>query len=99
MTTWADLLDDYESTIATLEAALANGDVPGDLTAWRPPVEAAAAIPTEVERQRFGRLRMRAAACAAQLQEALDTAAADLDTTRRTGAAARTYGQLDHLTG
>jgi hypothetical protein len=98
MTTWTELLDDYEATIVALEAASAAGDELSTAT-WLPPADVPDVAPTEEDRDRFDRLQERAAACIGHLRSAMAAAESDLDTVRRTGVAARAYGRVEHLAG
>lgn len=96
MTTWSQLLDDYEATILAVEALVASGQEPiGE--AWLPPMDLPTAAPSRDEWQRFSRLHERAAVCDAQLRQAMAEAGDQLDATRRTSVAARAYGHAHDL--
>jgi hypothetical protein len=96
MATWSEHLDDFEATIVRLEAALASGEEPV-VTPWLAPDTAPAGLPTRHHHARLRELQARSDACAVQLRAALTDATADLDSLRRTGAAARAYGRVDDL--
>jgi hypothetical protein len=98
VTTWTALLEQYEATIVALERAAASGDEP-PAGEWTPPAVVPAEDATPEQRQRFVTLQARAAACAAQVRTALAAASDDLHTLRRTSAAARSYGRIEHLAG
>lgn len=95
---WTALLDEYEATIAALEAAVATGADPA-VTPWRAPATVPTRTPTAEERERFAALQARAARCVDLLRAALDETGSGIETVRRTGAAARAYGRVEHLTG
>lgn len=98
MTTWAQLLDEYEATIIAVEALVLAGQEPVT-EAWLPPMDLPTAAPSRQEWQRFSQLHERAAVCDARLRQAIADAGAELDTTRRTSVAARVYGRVDLVTG
>lgn len=98
MTTWSELLDAYEATVAAIEAADVAGEGPV-LPSWTPPGESLRTPATTDERERFAALQARAAVCDDQLRTAMAEAGTGLATVRRTGAAARAYGAVDHLPG
>jgi hypothetical protein len=96
VTTWSELLDDYEAAIVALEAALASGAEP-DGASWAPPAALPSEAPNPEQHARFLGLQARGDACATRLRAALTDVTADLDTLRRTGAAARAYGAVGDL--
>ncbi|MBW3657890.1 MAG: hypothetical protein KY457_04575 [Actinobacteria bacterium] len=98
MATWTELLDAYEATVAAIEAADVAGEGPAP-PAWIPPAEPPRSRATPGELERFAGLQARAAACDDQLRAAMVEAGGHLAILRRTGVAARAYGQVDHLTG
>ena len=90
MSTWTELLDAYEASVLALERAVAAGDVP-DLPRWQEPERTPAAPPTDAHWHRFVGLQQREARCQAAAREFLDELGADLETSRRTAAAAQAY--------
>lgn len=94
---WAELLDAYEATIASFEAAVAAGEEIPTGETWTPPAELPASAPTTDDRDRFQALHARAGACVSWLTIAMVGAGAELDTARRTGVAARAYGRVEGL--
>jgi Lhr-like helicase len=91
VTSWAQLLDEYEATIAALEVSTAAGEEP-EAPRWTPPAAPTVGA-TAAELARFSQLQTRAAACGDELRAAMAAAGADLQTVRRTGVAARAYGE------
>lgn len=96
MATWDALLDAYELTVVGVERALAAGDELPSLSPYTPP-PAPAAPPTALQLARFESLQERSRVCGERLRSDMERTAGDIGTTRRTGAAARAYGQAGHL--
>lgn len=95
---WQDLLNAYERTIARVEDVLAAGEDVPTLPPHERPATPPAEAPTDEQVAQLARLQARSAACSERISAAMVRTAEDLDASRRSRVAARTYGEVDHYT-
>lgn len=98
-TAWTAALNDYESFLDGLEAALAEGEWDDPTEPWSPPpageAEGALGAASDEEAARFRVLQARAAALQADLEVAMATVREELAGGDRRRSAARSYLQAD----
>lgn len=91
MTTWAELLDDYEHLLATVERELASESSASPPGAFEPP-ELPPDPPTAADRTRLDALAERAEACERRLRAGMAAIGGDLAALQRTRTAGAAYG-------